>query len=201
MDNQTLIWVIVAVVVLVAVAALVAWLVARKRRSSALQDRFGPEYSRTVESSDDKRSAERELQERAKRRDELDIRPLDPAACERYASNWRQVQEQFVDRPAEAVEDAQSLVTQVMTDRGYPVDDSASDVLSVDHADVMDEYRSARDISQLNRRQEATTEQLRQAMVHYRSLFGRLLESDGGQRDAVHPYPDRDAQRRSTERS
>ncbi len=202
MDNDTLIWVAVAVAV-VLVAAVIAWLIAKRRRSSQLQDRFGPEYERTVAERDDKRAAERDLRERAKRREQLDIRPLDPVSRERHAGRWRQVQEQFVDRPAEAVEDAQRLVTEVMSERGYPVDDPDQQVkdLSVDHADVMGEFRSAREISELNRRKAATTEQLRQAMVHYRSLFGRLLDTGNGERPAADPYPDGRSDERNRERS
>jgi FtsZ-interacting cell division protein ZipA len=210
MDNQTLTWIIVAVVALL-VIALVAWLVTRKRKSSQLQDRFGPEYERTVESSDNRRAAERDLRERAERREQLDIRPLDPMSRDRHAASWRQVQEQFVDRPAEAVTDAQTLVTRVMSERGYPVDDPDQQVkdLSVDHADVMDEFRSARQISELNDRKQATTEQLRQAMVHYRALFGRLLGDDheGDGRDGrrrqtgdADPYPQDSSAQRSRER-
>lgn len=193
----------VLVVLVVAVLLLVAFLAWRKRQSAKLRDRFGPEYEREVGNADKRSDAERELKERAQRRDALDIRPLDPVRREGFATRWTQAQADFVDRPEEAVTAAQALVTEVMAERGYPVGDTEQQMkdLSVDHADVLDEYRSAHRISTMNDRHEATTEELRQAMVHYRSLFGRLLGGDTARdgdstdrtdRRAEHaePYPD-----------
>jgi hypothetical protein len=174
----TLIVVIVVVVVLLVIGAALVLPAMRRRR---LQEKFGPEYQRTVESTGDRREAEQDLAERAQRRKELEIRPLDPVARNGYAEQWRHTQGRFVDRPNEAVEEADSLVQQVMRDRGYPVgdfDQQARDV-SVDHAGVVSEYHAAHDISVLNGRREASTEQLREAMVHYRVLFADLLD-DGG---------------------
>lgn len=185
MDTTTT--VVVVLVVVIALALLLALLARRKRQTSALQERFGPEYERTVADADSRRDAERELRDRERAREELELRPLEPGRRTAYADQWRLTQEDFVDRPAEAVSEAQQLVSRVMRDRGYPVGDAGHEerVLSVDHAEVMQEYRSAREISELNDRQAATTEQLRQAMVHYRSLFSRLLD-DGpaGRQDA-----------------
>lgn len=172
---STVITVIVVVaVVVVALLALAAW---RARRSASLRDRFGPEYDHTVESADKRRDAERDLRDRAKRRDELQIRNLSPAAAQRYQDQWLTVQQQFVDTPAQSVHDAQTLVTTVMRERGYPTDDEdeRAEMLSVDHSDVMDTYRSATEIDARGQAGTASTEDLRQAMQHYRSMFDRLL--------------------------
>lgn len=188
MDTTTT---IVLVVVALLVLAAIAFIVMRNRKRKSLQSRFGPEYERTVSSADSRRDAERELKQRAAEHDRLDIRPLDPVRRDGFANRWRQTQEDFVDHPAEAVTAAQALVTEVMQERGYPVGDVDTQVrhVSVDHADVVEEYRAAHRISQLNDRKEATTEQLRQAMVHYRSLFGRLLDTGDGDRRDGDPYP------------
>jgi FtsZ-interacting cell division protein ZipA len=183
--------VILVVLVLLALLALVA---GRQRRSRRLQDRFGPEYQRTVEQAGDRRAAETELRERAERRERLDIVPLDPEARERYVAAWRQTQAQFVDEPGEACREADRLITSVMRDRGYPVDNfeqRAADV-SVDHPRVVEDYRAAHAIAAANDRSEASTEDLRQALVHYRSLFEELLDDRPG-------GPQGDQPRRGTE--
>jgi len=177
----TLIIVLVVVVGLLLVAAAV---VVPRLRSRRLQQQFGPEYGRTVDTAGDRREAERDLQERAERRKELEIRPLDPGARNAYAQRWRSAQERFVDAPTQAVGNADLLVQEVMRERGYPVGDfeqQARDV-SVDHAGVVSEYHAAHEISVLNGRGDASTEQLREAMVHYRALFAELLE-EGGSRN------------------
>jgi hypothetical protein len=176
--SGTIVAIVVVVVVLVVVIAVGA-VVAKQRRSQKLEQRFGPEYERELERTGDRREAERGLREREKQRDKLDIRPLDPAARDRYAEEWRRVQGRFVDAPEEAVRESDRLVAEVMRERGYPVDDfdrRASDV-SVDHPEVAENYRAAHAIAQRTERGEATTEELRQATVHYRSLFEELLES------------------------
>jgi hypothetical protein len=168
----------VIVVAVVVALALVAWSAFKARRRKGLQQRFGSEYDHTVADAPSRREAEADLAEREKRRDELEIRPLSPEAQERYASEWRQTQEHFVDDPAGAVGDADRLIQQVMRERGYPVDDfeqRASD-LSVDHPEVISNYRAAHGISIANDRGKATTEDLRTAIVHYRALFTELLE-------------------------
>ncbi len=173
-ETAVVILVIVAVVV---VLALVAWFLNRQRRRS-LQDRFGPEYDRTIEDAENRRVAEQELRERERRRDELDIVPLDDAARARYAEAWQGVQQRFVDAPTESVAEADVLVMQVMRERGYPVDDfdrRAADV-SVDHPDVVEHYRSAHDVAARSRVEACDTEDLREAVVHYRALFSALLE-------------------------
>jgi hypothetical protein len=169
---------LVAILVVLILLALLAIFAGRQRRSRKLQDTFGPEYDRTVEEAGDRRAAETELQERTERRAGFDIVPLEPEARARYIEAWRSTQAQFVDEPVEATREADRLITSVMRDRGYPVDDfeqRAADV-SVDHPQVVDDYRAAHAIAAANDRSEASTEDLRQALVHYRSLFEELLE-------------------------
>jgi hypothetical protein len=169
---------LVAILVVLALLVVVALVVGRQRRSHRLRDRFGPEYDRTVAEAGDRREAEAKLQERTERRQQLDIVPLDPAARDRYVEAWRQTQARFVDEPAEATREADRLISEVMRERGYPVEDfeqRAADV-SVDHPQVVDDYRAAHAIAAANERSEASTEDLRQALVHYRSLFEELLE-------------------------
>ncbi len=174
-------WIVIAVVVIAAIA-LAVWAAMRKRRTESLRQQFGSEYDRTVEETGAARDAESELERRRRRREELDIRPLAPGARQRYADDWRSVQARFVDDPSGAVAQADTLVTQVMRERGYPMDDfdqRAADV-SVDHPGVVGDYRAAHDISTRSANGDADTEDLRQAMVHYRALFEDLLEEDTG---------------------
>ena len=184
---------LIAILVVIVLLALLAVFAGRQRRSRKLQDRFGPEYDRTVSQAGDRRAAEAELQERTERRAGFDIVPLEPEARARYLEAWRNTQAQFVDEPAEATREADRLITSVMRDRGYPVDDfeqRAADI-SVDHPQVVDDYRAAHAIAVRNDRSEATTEDLRQALVHYRSLFEDLLED--------RPAEERGAEERPTE--
>ena len=178
---------VVAIVIVVIIVALVVAGVSMAMRRRRLQQRFGPEYDRAVESSDSRRKAEAELTERERRVRKLDIRPLDAAARDRYASEWRTIQEQFVDTPAQAVTSAQSLITSVMTERGYPTEDAEQITadLSVEHAGTIDEFRTAQELSGRAAGGTASTEDLRQAMVHYRTLFRDLLGDPGG--EAAHP--------------
>jgi FtsZ-interacting cell division protein ZipA len=188
MDTGLLV-VILIVLVLLVVLALVA---GRQRRSRRLRERFGPEYDRTVAEAGDRKEAESRLEERTARRQRLDIVPLDPADRTRYVEAWRLTQARFVDEPAEATREADRLITAVMRDRGYPIDDfeqRAADV-SVDHPQVVDDYRAAQAIAAANERSEASTEDLRQALVHYRSLFEELLEEDRADNDRQ-PYDGR----------
>ena len=173
--------ILILVLVLLVVAAVVAVLMAQAKKRKHLQSRFGPEYDRTVESSGKRREAERELAEREERRRSLDIRPLPEQDRVAFADRWRSTQADFVDHPQMAVRQADLLVAEVMGRRGYPVGDfeQMSRDVSVDHAGVVDEYRAAHEISELNDRKQASTEQLRQAMVHYRALFTELLEEGG----------------------
>jgi len=169
---------IAIVVVAVLVLAAVGWLVWQRRRSDALRSQYGPEYDRAVNQMGDKRRAESELVKRQERVEQFDIRPLSAAQRNDYTDRWRTVQAKFVDDPKGAVTDADGLVESVMKVRGYPVtdfDQRAAD-LSVHHPRVVENYRAARDIALRHRRGEATTEDLRQAMVYYRALFQDLLE-------------------------
>jgi hypothetical protein len=169
-------WVAVVIVAVLVILA-VGYLVSARNRRRHLQDRFGPEYERAVRESDSRKEAEQELLAREERHAKLDIRPLDPQTRERYARKWAEVQERFVDAPGFAVTEADALVTAVMAERGYPTDEFEQRLsdLSVAHAATLDHYRNAHDISSRAARQEATTEELRQAMVHYRALFQELL--------------------------
>jgi hypothetical protein len=162
------------------IAVIAAALAARQRaRTTRLRERFGPEYDRALDSRDDRKEAEAELRQRIDRREELDIRPLTPVARERYLSSWRDIQAQFVDSPQAAIAGADALIIAVMRERGYPVEDfdqRAADV-SVDHPQVVENYRTAHDIAGRSSREEASTEDLRQAMQHYRALFEDMLET------------------------
>ena len=172
---DTWVWIVIAAAAVVVLLAIV-WAATRKRRTSKLREGFGPEYDRTVEESGSRRRAESELKDREQRREELDIRPLKPATRDRFANRWSGVQERFVDDPRAALRDAHSLVVEVMRERGYPTDDfeqRAADV-SVDHPEVVQNYRAAHEITE---RDDADTEDQRQAMVHYRGLFDELLET------------------------
>jgi len=148
--------------------------VMRRRR---LQQRFGPEYDRVVGERDSKLKAESELTERERRVRDLDIQPLTDMARASYADQWADIQERFVDAPADAVAGSQLLVAAVMTDRGYPTDhqDQVLADLSVEHSDTLDHYRAAEQISASAAAGMASTEDLRLAMIHYRALFGDLL--------------------------
>jgi hypothetical protein len=170
---------IVIVVIVVAALIAVAAFVARRRR---LQRTFGPEYDRAVQSSDSRLRAEAELAERQKRVKHLDIRRLDPAARNRYAAQWIEIQQQFVDSPATAVTGAQTLITSVMRDEGYPTedDDQVMADLSVEYATTVEHFRTAQDLSNRASGGTASTEDLRQAMVHYRELFRELLGGPAG---------------------
>jgi FtsZ-interacting cell division protein ZipA len=178
----------VVIVVIVLIALIVAALViARQRRSQQLQEGFGPEYEHTLEErGGDRRETEAELLERRRRREQFEIRDLDPAARDRYADRWRSAQRRFVDEPGPAVGEADALVTEVMRERGYPVADEfeqrAADV-SVDHPEVVEHYRAAHELSGRANIGEASTEDLRQAMVHFRALFVELLGVDDAPRD------------------
>ena len=170
-------WAVLALVVVIVIVAVWTWL--SQRRSAQLQDRFGDEYDRTVERSDSRKQAELDLRERARERDRLDIRPLAPAAAARYGEQWRQIQERFVDDPSQAVADAAVLLKTVMRERGYPEDfDEHVDVISVDHPNVVENYRVADDVRVNAAAGLASTEELREALVRYRSLFDELIVAD-----------------------
>ena len=173
MDPKVM-WMLVAVVIAMAVAGWFVWM---RRRSEQLRERFGPEYERTVHEVGDVRKAEASLAARAKRVEAFRIQPLSPDEADRYSAAWQRVQSQFVDDPGRAITDADKLVGEVMTARGYPVGefDQRVEDISVDHPDVVMNYRAAREIALQHGQGRANTEDLRQAMVHYRALFRDLL--------------------------
>jgi hypothetical protein len=172
-------WIVIAAaVVVVVVIAVAGMMMARKRhRRAALRDRFGPEYDHTVDEKGSKRRADIDLRDRAERRDSFDVKPLSTEARSRYMERWRMVQGRFVDEPSEAVDEADLLVVEVMRERGYPVDDfmTQSDMMSVDHPEVVSNFRQAHEIQVQNHHRRASTDDLRQAVVHYRSLFNDLV--------------------------
>ena len=173
----TWLWVVIVVAAVVVIAAVVAAAM-RSRRSRGLQERFGSEYDRVAADAPSRRQAEAELREREKRRDELDIRPLDAGDRDRYRSRWQDLQARFVDDPPGAVAEADVLIQEVMRARGYPVDDfdtRAAD-LSVDHPDVVENYRAGHGIAVAHARGNAGTDELRHAVRHFRALFESLVD-------------------------
>ena len=175
MDTGTLI----AVIVVALIVLGVVWFLARKQRSAKLQERFGPEYERAVSEFGGRGQAESELEARRKRVEQLSIRPLSGPDRERFANAWRSTQAQFVDDPSGAIAEADKLVADLMQTRGYPVGDfeqRAADV-SVNHPNVVTNYRAAHLIALNSERGAASTEDLRQAMMHYKALFEDLLET------------------------
>ena len=177
-------WVIVIVVVIVVVAAVL--LALRQRSRARLQRRFGPEYERAVERTGNRREAEQQLAEVAKKRDTLDIRELEPASRQRYTQQWDQIQTRFVDAPADAVGSASTLITSVMRERGYPTDDfdQRASLVATDHPDVVEHYREAQSAYDRHRHAgQGDTEDLRQAFVHYRALFSALVGDDDDRDD------------------
>jgi hypothetical protein len=181
-------WILIAIAA-VAVIAVIGWTAFSRQRSARLRREFGPEYDRALTEQGDRRRAESDLAARRKHRAELDIRPLEASARQRYVERWREVQVRFVDGPAQAVADADGLVTEVMRERGYPVEEfeERASIVSVDHPEVVHEYRAAHGISLANDNGRASTEDLREAMLHYRSLFDELLHA--GQVDEVSETP------------
>jgi len=170
--------IIIALLVILVVGGAVAWLATRRRRSQELQGRFGPEYEHTLDQSSNRGAAERELDERRKRVEGMDLRKLDDGQRDEYLASWKQVQAEFVDDPSGATTKADRLVEDVMAARGYPIgsdfEQRAADI-SVDHPRVVSEYRAARDIAEQHAAEGMPTEMLRRGFVHYRALFEDLL--------------------------
>jgi len=178
MDNTQIVILIIAIIAIIAIAAAV-WMYMQKRRTEHLRSKFGPEYERVVETGGDRRKAEAVLEERQKRIQKLDIRPLTNEDRQRFQQAWTREQARFVDDPKGVVAEADRLIGEVMRARGYPVgdfDQRAADI-SVDHPTVVENYRIAHEIALMDRRGEASTEDLRKALVHYRALFEELLEN------------------------
>jgi len=195
-------WLIVVIVVVaVAVIGTVIWLAMQEMQRKRLRQRFGPEYDRAVKQADNPRAAQRELAERERRHQELDIRPLSPSARERYGQQWALVQEKFVDQPAAAVAEADRVLVALMAERGYPTEGYEQQVadLSVRHARTLEHYRAAHETQ--HSRTAASTEDLRDAMVHYRTVFEDLLTDDGDEdrgRHNGHDHSRHDQQREAS---
>lgn len=179
MTTTTLIVVIAAIILL----AVAAWAYLERRRTN-LRARFGPEYERAVQDTGSTRRAEAALEARARRVTKYEIRPLRREESVQFSDRWRRVQSKFVDDPSAAVADADTLVTELMSARGYPMTefDRRAEDLSVDHADVVNHYRQGHAIAVRHARRDASTEDLRQAVVHYRALFDDLLEEQEPER-------------------
>ena len=177
----TLIIFIVVIAAIVLIGGAVTWYVIQQdKRRRQVRDEFGPEYHRTLARTGDRDKAQKELEERKKRVSRFDLKTLPREVAERFRNEWRRIQERFVDEPKTATTEADGLVQQVMNQCGYPMaefDQRAADI-SVDHPDVVQNFRRAHQISQANERGEASTEDLRQAFVYYRALFLELLEPE-----------------------
>jgi FtsZ-interacting cell division protein ZipA len=196
---STWVWIVIAAVAVIVVLGVV-WSGMRTRRSRALRDTFGREYDRTVEQAGDRRSAEKELRERQKQHEKLDIRPLSPESRDRYIRRWQSTQSRFVDDPKGAVAEADTLVQEVMQERGYPTDgfDRRVADISVEHPELVEKYRTAHGIAQKSERNEASTEDLRHSVRHYRALFSELLETDDNGVENVDEVDSRDEARVDT---
>jgi hypothetical protein len=190
---DTWFWIVIAVVAVVVVLAIV-WSALRTKRTRALQDTFGQEYDRTVDKAGGRGAAERELRERQKQHDQLDIRPLSPESRDRYVRRWQSTQSRFVDDPSGAVAEADALVQEVMQERGYPTKDFERRVadISVDHPNLVEKYRTAHGIAEASERGEASTEDMRHSVRHYRALFAELLETDDSDVEDVDDVSSRD---------
>src|SRR5579864_5915187 len=171
---------IALVAVVIVIIAVLAWLYVRKRKSTTayLRQKFGPEYERTVQRHGSERKAEATLADRQERVEKLNIRDLDPSERERFSKQWESVQSRFVDSPKGAVAEADDLVSSLMKTRGYPVSDfdQRTADISVDHPRVLGNYRSAHEIALRVGKDGASTEDLRTAMIHYRSLCEELMQ-------------------------
>jgi hypothetical protein len=179
MDTTYMI-VIAAIVVILLVGVILAPVFIRRKHSKEIQEQFGTEYDHTVEALGDKKKALTELEERQKHVQSLNIHPLSDIEHERYTADWAAVQSKFVDEPGQAIEAADRLIMEVMQIRAYPVSDfeqRAADI-SVSYPDLVSNYRAARAIALKNEQGQANTEELRQAMIYYRSLFDELVESE-----------------------
>lgn len=177
--------VVLAALVVVAVLGLVY---SRRQRTAHLKEKFGSEYDRVVHQHGDPSKAEQVLEKRQRRVEALRIHPLEPTDKARFTVAWKDEQAHFVDDPGAAVLAADNLVREVMAARGYPIGDfeqRAADI-SVDHPHVVEHYRAARDIAERHRRGESNTEDLRLAMVHYRTLFEDLLDQPVAVDESVH---------------
>lgn len=181
---------VVLIIVVLLVLVVLGIVVSRRRRSTQLQEHFGPEYERSVAATGDRRSAEAELAERRQRREEFDVRDLNPEERDRFRGSWNEIQRGFVDDPGQSLRSADLLVAEIMRARGYPVDDDfdrRADDLSVDHPRVVQHYREARQVRDASG--EVDTERRRTAVTSYRSLIDALL-GEGDTADTAHTAGD-----------
>ena len=173
--------IIIAVVVIVVIMGIImAPMFARRRKSQKFQNKYGPEYDRTVQSAGNEKKAQAELKDRQKHVDTLNIRPLSVSERDRYQAEWTAIQAKFVDQPGQATVEADHLIMEVMKVRAYPVSDfdqRAADI-SVNYPTLVSNYRAAREIAIKNEKHSASTEELRQALIYYRSLFDELLKEE-----------------------
>ena len=172
--------IIIVVVVLLVLGVILGAVFSRQRRSKKLQNKFGPEYDRTVQAAGTEKKAQAELNQRQKHVDTMNIRPLSLSERERYQAEWMAIQAKFVDQPGQATVEADHLIMEVMKVRAYPVSDfeqRAADV-SVNYPTLVSNYRAAREIAIKNEQHSANTEELRQALIYYRSLFDELLKDE-----------------------
>ncbi|MGX7896406.1 hypothetical protein [Tsuneonella sp. HG222] len=181
-DNLTIVLLVGAAVVL----GLIFWMIARRRNTAALRDHFGDEYDRAVEVNGGVSKAEAELAEREKRVAALEIRPLQPQERDAFVTEWQDVKAVFVNSPTEAVHHADRLLAKIMNTRGFPMADfdRRYEDLTVDHGDVARHYRNGHDIVERHGQGNASTEDLRQAMIHFEALFDDLVNEVGGVEDA-----------------
>lgn len=180
MDTTNTTVIILAVIVAFIIGALLGTLVTRQRRTKRLQEKFGPEYDRTLNELGDRRQAEHELEARLDHVKTLDIRPLLEEESERYTNEWRATQAEFVDEPLVALQKADQIIREVMKAKGYPVEDFEQRVadISVDYPDLVVDYRGLHLIAVKEDDEEVSTEEMRQAMVHGRALFENLVNKD-----------------------
>src|SRR5947209_2112895 len=184
MTPLAMVLIVALVVVVLAFGVYIVW---KERRTQNLRSRFGPEYHRAVKETGGRSEAESRLREREKRVEKYHIRALNSEQKLRYLATWQSVQAEFVDDPRQAVRRADSLLGDVMATRGYPVSDFEQRYadLSVDHPVVVQNYRAAHAIALRHERGEASTEDLRQAMIHYRALFDELVSEGEPAREPV----------------
>jgi hypothetical protein len=177
---DTWVWIVIAAAAAVVLVALLALWASSRRRRSHLQERFGPEYDRTVADSKRRRDAERELAERETRREQMDVRPLSSAARDRYRSEWESLQARFVDDPDGSVRQADNLLVRALDEMGYELDDDpdrrAADV-SVDHPEVVERYRHGHAMLKATDGDDGT-ENLRKAMIDFRAVFEEVVEEE-----------------------
>jgi hypothetical protein len=180
MDTNTTVVAIIAAVVLLVIGGFLGVVFARRQRTKRLQKQFGPEYERILNEVGDQNEAEEELEARIDHVKSLDIRPLSEEETERFTHEWRSTQAKFVDHPVAAIQEANQLIKEVMSAKGYPVEDfeQRSADISVDYPDLVTNYRGMREITTRSEQEDVSTEEIRQAMLHSRALFEELVGAE-----------------------